>query len=420
MTALRVAVVGAGPAGLYTADALLRKRPEAQVDVIDRLFAPYGLVRYGVAPDHQGTKAVTRVFDRLMGKGNPRFLGGVTLGRDVSLAELRARYHAVVLAIGCPADRPLGVPGEGLPGVHGSGAFVGWYNAHPDHAAAEVDLARVRRAVVIGNGNVAIDVARILSKTPAELAASDLADAARGAIGASGIGEIVIVGRRGPIEAGFTNAELAELGRLSAAAPMVDAADLPEGIGDVAEAERRMKEANLATLRAFAGADPASKPKRIRFLFHRAPVAFLGGDRLEGVRLRAPDGTEETLSCELAVTCIGYRAAPPADVPFDAGTGILPNSAGRVAPGLYAVGWARRGPSGVIPTNRADGIAVADLVLADLEAAMPPREGDIIGLLAGRGAGVVTWDDWTRTDKAEIAAAEGGAPRRKRLSVCPA
>lgn len=417
MTAPRIAIVGAGPAGLYTADALLKKRPEAKVDVFDRLFAPYGLVRYGVAPDHQGTKAVIRVFDRLLSKGNPRFLGGVALGRDVTLAELQAHYHAVVLAIGCPIDRVLGVPGENLPGVFTSSRFVGWYNAHPDHADGAIDLAHVRRAVVVGNGNVAIDVARILAKTASELAASDLHDPARAALAAHGIEEIVIIGRRGPMEAGFTNAELSELGRLAEASPLLDAADLPESIGDVPEALRRVKEANLTTLRGFLDADP--KRRRIRFLFHRTPLGFTGGDRLEGIRLRRPDGSEETLSCELAVTCIGYRAAPPSDVPFDEATGIVPNAEGWVSRGLYVVGWAKRGPSGVIPTNRTDSIAVAGLVLADLDQRPAPAEADLADTLNRRGVSIVTWDDWVRTDKQEMASAEPGAPRKKRVSVHP-
>lgn len=417
MTAPRIAIVGAGPAGLYTADALLKKRPDARVDVFDRLFAPYGLVRYGVAPDHQGTKAVTRVFDRLLSKGNPRFLGGVELGRDMDLAELQRGYHAVVLAIGCPADRKLGVPGEGLPGVFASSRFVGWYNAHPDYADEAIDLAQVRRAVVVGNGNVAIDVARILAKTVAELGPSDLHDLARAALAAQAIEEIVIIGRRGPMEAGFTNAELSELGRLAEASPLLEAVDLPESVGDVPEALRRVKEANLATLRGFVDVEP--KRRRIRFLFHRTPLSFTGGDRLEGIRLRRRDGSEETLPCELAVTCIGYRAAPPAGVPFDQGSGIVPNDAGRVSPGLYVVGWAKRGPSGVIPTNRTDGIAVADLVLADLDQRPAPAEADLADTLNRRGVGVITWDDWVRTDKLEIASAEAGAPRKKRVSVHP-
>lgn len=407
----RIAIVGAGPAGLYAADGLLRKLPDARIDVLDRLFAPFGLMRYGVAPDHQGTKAVTRLLDRLIAKGNPRFLGQVQLGRDVSLDELRRRYHAVVLATGCAVDRRLGIPGEDLPGVVGSGAFTRWYNSHPDTSPCPAELGRVRRAAVIGNGNVAIDVARMLAKSAEELAGSDLADEPRATLAGCPIEEIVIIGRRGPVEASFTNAELAELGRLARAMPVVDAAELPETIGEAAS-DRKVKEANLATLRGFLDAPP--RPLRIRFLFHRMPVAFEGTDRLAALRLRRSDGSEETLPVDLAVTCIGYRGEAIEGAPFDPERGIVPNDDGRVAPGLYVTGWAKRGPSGVIPTNRTDGMALADKVAADIAALpAPPETDDPLTLLRERGVPVVTYDDWRRHDAAEIAAAPAGAPRKK-------
>lgn len=407
----RIAIVGAGPAGLYCADGLARKLPEARIDVFDLLFAPFGLVRYGVAPDHQGTKAVTRLLDRLLAKGNPRFLGQVALGRDVGLEELRRRYHAVVLATGCAVDRRPGIPGEDLPGVVGSSSFTRWYNSHPGAGGCAVELGRVRRAAVIGNGNVAIDVTRMLAKSAEELAASDLADAPRAAFAACPIEEILVVGRRGPVEASFTNAELAELGRLARAAPAVDAADLPVAVGDLS-GDRKVKEANLATLRGFV--DAAPKPVRIRFLFHRLPVAFEGGDRLEALRLRRPDQDEERWPVDLAVTCIGYRGEAIEGAPFDAERGIVPNADGRVAPGLYVTGWLRRGPSGIIPTNRTDGMALADKIAADIGALPDPAEAsDVLGPLRARGVDVVTYDDWHRHDLAEIAAAPQGAPRRK-------
>lgn len=405
-----ICIVGAGPAGLYCADGLLRKLPDARIDVIDRLFAPFGLVRYGVAPDHQGTKAVTRLLDRLIAKGNPRFLGHVMVGRDVALDELRRRYTAVVLATGCAIDRRLGVPGEDLPGVVGSGVFSRWYNSHPD-GAAPAALGHVRRAAVIGNGNVAIDVARLLAKSAEEMAPSDLADMPRAALSGCPIEEILVIGRRGPIEASFTNAELAELGRLGRAAPMVDAGDLPGEIGELA-GDRRVKEANLATLRGFADMPP--RPVRIRFLFHRAPIAFEGSGRLSAVRLRRGDGGEETVPIDLAVTCIGYRGQAIEGAPFDAERGVVPNSEGRAGPGLYVTGWAARGPSGVIPTNRTDGMALAERIAADIAALpAPAADGDLLDLLRVRGVDVVTYDDWHRHDLAEVAAAPQGAPRRK-------
>ena len=280
-----IAIVGSGPSGLYCAEALNKRLPEVRIDIIDRQPVPYGLVRAGVAPDHQGTKAITRVFDRILQKPGVRFLGNVTVGSDVTLAELQASYDVVVLAIGAHADRRLGIPGEDLPGVHGSGAFVFWYNGHPDFRDPAIDLTHVTSVAVIGNGNVAIDVARVLAKTPAEMAKGDLVPHAAAAIHAAAITDIHFIGRRGPIEASFTNAELAELGRLERAVPLIDAADLPETVGTVQEGLRKVKEANLASFRDFAAARPGDKPIKLHFHFHAVPVALLGTAHVQGVRL---------------------------------------------------------------------------------------------------------------------------------------
>ncbi|HUN49770.1 MAG TPA: FAD-dependent oxidoreductase [Candidatus Sulfotelmatobacter sp.] len=410
-----IAIVGSGPGGIYCAEALNKRLPEARIDVIDRLPVPYGLVRAGVAPDHQGTKAITRVFDRILQKPGIRFCGNVSVGRDVGFAELQAAYDAVVLATGAHVDRRLGIPGEALAGVHGSAAFVFWYNGHADFAATPVDLSAVASVAVIGNGNVAIDVARVLAKTADEMAKSDLADHAATAIRAAAVKDIHLIGRRGPVEASFTNAELAELGRLQRTVPLVDAADLPASVGEVEESQRKVKEANLATLRAFAANRPGEKPVRLHFHFHATPVALLGEGRVAGVRL-ARGGRQFDLPAELVVTCIGYGVGAALDLPSDAARGTFANQAGRVAPRLYAVGWAKRGPSGVIATNRADSFAVADLILADLaQSGDPPRPGPaaLDELLQARGVRVVGFADWLKIDAAERAAALSGAPRRK-------
>ena len=425
--AVSIVIVGAGPAGFYCAEALIRKRADALIDIIDRLPTPHGLVRAGVAPDHQGTKAITRVFDRTAQKPNLRFLGNVSLGRDVSLAELQANYDAVVLAFGAPRDRRLGVPGEELPGVFGSGAFVGWYNAHPDFADMAVELGAVRSAVVIGNGNVAIDVARVLAKTPAEMEKSDLAAHAAAVIHPAPLEEIHIVGRRGPIEANFTNAELAELGRLDRCIALVDKAQLPEAVAEVDQSLRKVKEANLATLQSFAGNSPAAKPVRLRLHFWTAPVALIGDRKIEAVRLERTRmegnhcvGTGDVfeLAADLVVTCIGYQSVVPSGIPFDADRGTVRNADGRVAPGLYVVGWAKRGPSGVIATNRADSMAVADRIVAGLApVAGKPGPAGLDSLLAARGVRPVSFADWQRIDAAEVAAGGGGRPRRKFASL---
>lgn len=392
---LWICVVGSGPAGCFMADALIRKLPQARIDVVDRLPSPFGLVRGGVAPDHQGTKAITRQFERLFQRPEIRFLGNVTVERDVGLGELREMYDAVVLAIGAPCDRRLGIPGETLPGVYGSGAFVGWYNGHPDHAGLTPLLDRGGVAV-IGNGNVALDVARVLAKTPAEMAASDLPEHAGRVLEAAPLTDIWVIGRRGAADASFSPAELSELGRLARATPVVAAADVAEGEGKV-----------LEILRGYVGL-PA-EPVRIRFLFHAAPVAVLGDSRVEGLRLTVGD-----ISVGTVVTAIGYETPAFAGLAM-AGPAVA-NDDGRVAPGLYVTGWCRRGPKGTIPTNRADAIAVAERISA--EVAPAERGGAALdALLAARGVVPVSFADWQAIAAAETASAAPGRPRRKFVSA---
>lgn len=429
--AVSVCVVGSGPSGLYAVDAIARKRPDAAVDVIDRLPTPFGLVRAGVAPDHLGTKNIVRQFDRALSRPGVRFLGNITVGRDASLDELKAAYDAVILAVGAPVDRPLGVPGEDLAAVYGSGAFVGWYNGHPDHAALEPHLPGPSVAVV-GNGNVALDIARILAKTPEEMVESDICAHAADVIQAAPITDIHVIGRRGPVEASFTSAELGELGHLSRARPMVDPAVLD---GATAESEedpriRKVKERNLEILREFAARPDAGEPVRIHLHFHAAPREVLddgtgaaGGLRLERTRVEngRAVGTGETfdLSAATVVTAIGYRCAAVPGLAMDESRGIVANDDGRVEPGVYVTGWARRGPSGVIPTNRTDAMAVAGHVLAALEGVESAKPGPaaLDRVLAERGARPVCYDDWKRIDAAEVARAAQGRPREKFVRV---
>ncbi len=416
MTA-RIAVVGGGPAGCYCVERLARLLPEAEIDLLDRLPTPFGLVRFGVAPDHQGTKAVTRVLARALARPQVRFLGNVEVGRDLTLAELRALYDGVVLAVGAPQDRRLTVPGEGLPGVYGSARFVGWYNGHPDQAALAPDLAGLRRAVVIGNGNVALDVARVLAKTPEEMAGSDLPPEIAARIARAPLREIVLVGRRDAAAARFGPAELAELGGLARAGVEIAAEDLPAESGDGGgEAPA------LAALRKLAAAAPESgaKPLRLRFVFGARVEAFVGDGRLAQVRLRrrvARDGrwldsaARLTLAAELAVTCIGYEARACGELRPEAG--VFANSAGRIEPGLFVVGWAGRGPSGTIATNRADSHAVAARLAAELSPTDRPGRRGLAALLQARGVHPVDLAGWQRIDAAEQAAAPPQRVRRK-------
>jgi len=421
---VRIAVVGAGPAGFYAAGLLLDAG--FAVDVFERLPTPWGLVRLGVAPDHPKIKSVSRVFEEIAGRAGFRFLGNVEVGRDVTHHELTLHYDGVLYAVGARADRRLGVAGEDLPGSLSARAFVGWYNGDPDQAALGPDLA-VDRVVVVGNGNVALDVARMLTLDPRAIEATDVADHALAALEGSAVKEVVVLGRRGPAEASFTNPELRELGDLDGVRVVVDADDLDVTMPTEANARR-----NVETLRTWAGETaPARRTIRLRFL--RSPVAILGDRGVEAVETvrntlepRA-DGSvaavatreRETIRCGLVLTSIGYRGEPIDGVPFDGRSGTIPNEKGRVAAGLYCAGWIKRGPSGVIGTNRKDAGETVDCLLADagfgkLPGPLATSPRGIDALLAARGVGVVDGGGWARIDAAERARGEeAGRPRVK-------
>lgn len=423
-----VAIVGSGPAGFYTAEALI-KSGDVAVDILDRLPVPYGLIRFGVAPDHQSIKAVAKRYEKVALTPGVRFLGNVHLGADVSTEELLHYYDAVVLATGAPLDRRLGIPGDDLPGVVGSVAFVGWYNGHPDFADLAPPLDQ-RHAVIIGNGNVALDCARILAKSPAEFVGSDIVAHAFEALGSSAIASITILGRRGPHQIAMTPKELGELGKLDAAAPLVDPADFPPAGTDAALDPGQRKSVEL--LRGFAAAAPdGSKPRTITFDFFAKPLAIEGDGRAERVIVErtalGPNGqalgTGETyaLPAGLVISCIGYASPPIPGVPYDEARGRYANRDGLVEDRMFAVGWARRGPTGTIGTNRPDGFAVAEAI----DAAFPPgapasgREGAraLDRLLASRGCDPVLFADWQKIEAAEVAAARTGAPREKLVRV---
>jgi ferredoxin--NADP+ reductase len=428
---LRVAIIGTGPGGFYTAAALLKSALESgldlEIDLIDRLPTPFGLIRGGVAPDHQTTKRVIKAYDRTAQHGKVHFYGNVELGRDASLDALKALYDAVVLAVGSPLDRPLGIPGEDKKGVFGAAAFVGWYNGHPDFRSLDPDLS-CSTVAVIGNGNVAIDIARVLVKTPAEMAETDLPDYAARAIHTGGIKDVTMFGRRGPIEAKFTNVELREMGNLSDAHPAVDPADLPAEVeGEWSPRDRRLRERNLETLREFTALDPAGKSKRVHFAFYAKPVEILGGDRVEALRLERTavedgraHGTGEffEVECGLVLPAIGYQAVPVEGLPFDADNGVIVNDDGHVEDGVYCAGWVKRGPTGVIGTNKPDGDIVAQRILSDLGAGVG-KEGraGLESLLDGKGHRYVSYEDWQKIDEAERSAAAEPAPRRKFAAV---
>ena len=423
---LRVAVVGSGPAGFYAAAALLASDLPVEVDLLERLPTPWGLVRLGVAPDHPNIKAVSRAFEKTAAQPGFRFFGNVEVGRDVTHEELRRLYEAVVYSVGAQADRQLGIPGEDLPGSWAATEFVAWYNGHPDFQQLEFDLSH-ERAVVIGNGNVALDVARMLALTPDELAPTDTTDAAIEAINGAGIREILVVGRRGPVQAAWTPVEVGELGELAGADIVVDPAQLELDQGSAAELEAAPPtvKRNVEHLREYAARTPTGKPRRIVLRFLASPVAILGDGRVEAVELvrnelvdgrAVPTGERETIPCGIVFRSVGYRGVGLPGVPFDDGSGTIPNEGGRVEPGLYAAGWIKRGPSGVIGTNKKDATETVALLLEDARAGtLPPRgEGRLEDVLAERGIEPVVYAGWEAIDAVERAAGEPqGRPRVK-------
>ncbi|MES2135970.1 MAG: FAD-dependent oxidoreductase [Pseudomonadota bacterium] len=417
------AVVGSGPAGFYTAEALEKAYgDQARIDILDRYPVPYGLIRFGVAPDHQSLKAVSKRYDKVAESAGVDFIGNVTVGREVSVAELLELYDAVILAIGAPHDRKLGIPGEDLPGVVGSAEFVGWYNGHPDFADLDPPLGGTHAAVV-GAGNVALDCARILSKTAHEFEGSDIVGHALEALDKSALETVTILGRRGPHQVAMTPKELGELGHLEAAVPVVDPADFSPAEADEPLDPGLRKSVGL--LRGFADLE-ANKAKTIVFDFFAKPVSIEGDGKAERIiveRTRLDDkgaalGTGETYAvpASLVITAIGYSTPPMDGVAYDERGGKFLNQQGHIGDRLYAVGWARRGPTGTIGTNRPDGYEVADQIAA----AMPPggssdRPGaeGLKRLLESRGVIPTDYDDWRKIEETETARARPGSPREK-------
>ena len=419
----KLAIIGSGPAGYYTAEAAQKRWGDGvEIDLIDRLPVPFGLIRSGVAPDHQSIKAVSRRYEAVSLTASAAFHGGVEIGQDITVAELLSLYDAVILATGAPADRPLGIPGADLANVFGSAAFVGWYNGHPAHAALAPDLS-CGPAVVIGNGNVALDIARILAKTRAEFAGSDIVAHALDALGASALTSVTILGRRGPHQIAMTPKELAELAHLARAAPQVDPADLPPEAQDGALDPGQRK--SVAQLRAFA-ATPGTGPFPIRFRFFAQPRALIGTGKVEAIDVEhtaiidgraVGTGQITRIPAHLVVAAIGYQTAPIPGVPYDAAGGRFANVDGRIAPGLYCVGWARRGPTGTIGTNRPDGYSIIDEIAADITPGTKPGRAGFQALAASRGLTLTTYADWQKIDAAEVARARPGAPREKFVDV---
>ena len=446
---IRAAIVGSGPSGFYAAEHLLKQEEQTvEVDMYDRLPTPYGLVRAGVAPDHPKIKSVIRVYEKTAARPGFRFFGNVDVGRDVTTAELAEHYHAVIYAYGTATDRTLGIPGEDLPGSHAATEFVAWYNAHPDFADREFNLD-TERAVVIGNGNVAADVARMLALTLEELETTDTADHAIEPIANSNIKEIVVLGRRGCAQAAFTNPEVRELGEMEDADIIIDPADV-----EIAEASRAFLDSedadptnhrNVEIFTDFAGREPEGKRRRIVMRFCTSPIEIKGDGQVESIvvgrnelvrdesgRVRAVDtGEREELETGLVLRSVGYKGIGLEGLPFDDDRGVIPNDHGRVheldgdqIPGLYVVGWIKRGPSGVIGTNKKDAQDTVDSLLEDGAAGKLARPaGDtspeaIAELIAERAPNAIGFEGWQSIDQAEVGRGEPlGRPRVKFCSI---
>lgn len=445
---LRVAIVGSGPAAFFTAgDLFNRDDVDVTVDMFERLPTPFGLVRFGVAPDHEKIKAVTRQFDKTARRDGIRFFGNVEVGKDVSLDDLRRHYHLICFATGAQTDRRLGIPGEDLARSHPATEFVAWYNGHPEFRDLEFDLS-VERAAVVGVGNVAVDVARILCRTPAELATTDIADYAEAALLDSKIREVYVLGRRGPVQAAFTTPEVRELGELDGADVHIPPEDMeldPLSQAELDASTDRKLGKKIDIMREYTVRDRSGKPRLLTLRFLTSPTELIGDDagRVVGMRLvrnrleegsgklrSVPTDRVEEIPVELVFRSVGYRGVPIPGVPFHERWGTIPNERGRVTDeagdavtGIYVSGWIKRGPSGVIGTNKPDAVETVQTMLADAGAGTLPSPAEPDPAAADatvrtRQPHVVTYDDWLRLDEIETSRGEvEGRPRVKFTSV---
>ena len=418
-----VVIIGSGPGGFYAAGSISKKL-NSDIDIIDRLPTPFGLIRGGVAPDHQTTKKISLVYTKTAKKDQIRFFGNIEIGKDILLDELRKIYDVVILATGSELDNKLEIEGLNLKGVYGSAEFVGWYNGHPDYVNLKPDL-NTENVVVIGNGNVAIDVARVLSKNLDEMTESDIPEYALNSINQSPIKDLYMVGRRGPVQAKFTNVELREMGNLKNCLPIVNDLDLPDKLeGDFSDRDRRLIEKNLETLRKFSSIEKRNKEKKLNFIFFHKPIEIIGNEKVESIKFEKTklEGNElkntgeiTEIDCGLVITAIGYK---PKDIPgLKISDGIVENKNGKIDTGFYAVGWIRRGPSGVIGTNKADGELVADLISKEFKTQNKDGRKSMIKIIKSKNLIATSFEDWEKIDSYEKKNATDLAPRKKILSI---
>lgn len=444
---LRIAVIGAGPAGFYAVEALLKGDQAITVDIIERLPTPYGLVRSGVAPDHQSIKGVTRIYDKLMADPRVRFFGNVSMGTDIQHDELLRHYDQIVYAVGAQSDRKMGIPGEDAIGSMPATSFVGWYNGHPYYRNSTFNLDQHERVVVIGNGNVAMDVTRALLAPVDELATTDMADHAIAALRSSTVKQVVLVGRRGPVQAAFTTPELKEFGELHGVDILLDPADFAlDPTSEAQLAENKVAGRNMEVMRGYMERGLAGHPKSIHMQFLWSPIEIVTANgHVTGVVMERNElvddgngsvravgtGAKRTIACGMVLRSVGYRSVALPGVPFDEKRGLIPNTDGRVIdlanhtpiPRTYVVGWAKRGPSGIIGTNKPDSVATVASMKADWDGLQgiddTLRDGAAVeALLRSRSAHVVTYADWQKLDAYETTRGNAqGRPRTKVVDV---
>lgn len=447
---IRVAIIGSGPSGFYAADHLLKQRDsKIYVDMYERLPTPFGLVRGGVAPDHAKIKSVTKLYSRIASHERFRFFGNIEFGTEVSRFDLSEHYHGIIYAVGAQTDRKLGIPGEDLPNSYAATEFVGWYNGHPDYHDYDFNLSDIKRVAVIGVGNVAMDVARILARTPEELFGTDIADYALETLRQSEVKEIYIMGRRGPAQAAFTNPEIKELGEMADADIIVDCenASLDElSATHLKKARDRSAIRNVKILQSYVDRGLTGKSRRIIMRFLVSPSEIIGGEKVEAMTIAKNElyldengnlrpratGEYETLPVDMVFRSVGYRGVPLRDVPFYDRWGTIPNADGRVltrhegrerVTGNYVVGWIKRGPSGIIGTNKPDAIETANCFLEDLSAGdvLQPRDTrdeSILEMVRMRKPTFISFDEWKILDDIELRrGAETGRSRVKFTTV---
>ena len=418
-----VLIIGSGPSGFYTAESI-SKKINSDIDIIDRLPTPFGLIRGGVAPDHQTTKKISNSYTKTAKKDNIKFFGNIEIGKDISIKELRNIYDVVILAIGSESDNRLEIKGANLKGVYGSAEFVGWYNGHPDYVNLNPNL-NTKNVVVIGNGNVAIDIVRVLSKTKEEMIESDIPKNVLASINQSPIENLYMVGRRGPVEAKFTNVELREMGNLTNCLPIVKKFDLPSKLeGNFSERDKRLIEKNLETLKSFLSIKKENKEKILNFTFFHKPIEIIGNEKVESIKFEKTKLIEGKLentgeiveiNCGLIITAIGYK--PKNISGLEIIKGIVKNKNGKIDKGFYAAGWIRRGPTGVIGTNKADGELIANLINKEFKNQKKDGRKSLTEMIKQKKLVATTFEDWEKIDSYEKKNAIDPMPRKKILTI---